>query len=306
MSRRAFSEDDFSESNTLQNVSANLKTIKRMMGWGTTEMSKQIGISDRHLDSLLRMTSNVTVLVLEKIAEGLGVPFQRLTGTRIVVRGNVAGDDFLNELQKEPWHISSEDFETPAARPVREAPSRKPKKDTKAAELPAVPPGMEGIFQRLVDVQERLTQDQSNLNSKVDKIADQVQGLASAIKGQSSSAAAATDETGVSGRGARGARQGKSSSKETGTKAGKGGRGAAARSSTGATVSSGRNTDSDGDLFDRGAPETPKRRGRPPKDEGAGRTTREAALKSRGHESVKKASPSKAAGTTKRPYNRKK
>jgi transcriptional regulator with XRE-family HTH domain len=305
MSRRAFSEDDFSESSTLQNVSANLQTIKRMMGWGTTEMSKQIGISDRHLDSLLRMTSNVTVLVLEKIAEGLGIPFQQLTGTRIVVSSLVSGADFLKELQREPWHISSEDIKVLAARMSREAPSRKLKKDAKAPDRPALPPGMEGIFQRLVDVQERLTKDQSRTDAKVDKLAEQMQDLASAVRGQASPTTA-KGQTAGSGRGAKGSRKGQTGSEEASSKAGKGGRGAAARPSAGAKVSSGRTSDPDGDLFDRGAPETPKRRGRPPKDKGAGRTTREAALKSRGHESVKKASPSKAAGTTKRPYNRKK
>ncbi len=305
MSRRAFSEDDFSESKTLQNVSANLQTIKRMMGWGTTEMSRQIGISDRHLDSLLRMTSNVTVLVLEKIAEGLGIPFQQLTGTRIVVRGHVSGSDFLQELQREPWHISSEDIEAPVARQSREAPSRKAKKDTKAPEEPALPPGMEGIFKRLIDVQERLTKDQSRTDAKVDKLAEQMQDLASAVRGQAPSAATAKSEAAGSGRGAKGSRKGRTGSEETSSKSGKGGRGAAARSSAGATVSGGRTADPEGDLFDRSAPEAPKRRGRRPAAEGASRT-REAALKSRGHESVKKASPTKEAGRTKRPYNRKK
>ncbi|QRM35066.1 hypothetical protein [Microvirga sp. VF16] len=306
MTRRSFSEDDFSESKTLQNVSANLQTIKKLMGWGTTEMSKQIGISDRHLDSLLRMTSNVTVLVLEKIAEGLGIPFQRLTGTRIIVRGHVSGANFLEELQQESWQISSEDIDAPVARSSREAPSRKAKKETKAPEEPALPPGMEGIFQRLIDVQERLTKDQSRTDAKVDKLAEQMQDLASAVRGQAPSAAAAKSKAAGSGRGAKGSRKGRTGSEETSSKSGKGGRGAAARSSAGATVSSGRTAGPDGDLFDRSAPEAPKRRGRPPKAEGASRTTREAALKSRGHESVKKASPSKEEGRKKRPYNRKK
>jgi transcriptional regulator with XRE-family HTH domain len=306
MSRRAFSEDDFSESSTLQNVSANLQTIKRMMGWGTTEMSKQIGISDRHLDSLLRMTSNVTVLVLEKIAEGLGIPFQRLTGTRIVVRGHVSGSDFLQELQKEPWQISSEDIESPVPRVSREAPSRKAKKDVKAPEEPALPPGMEGIFQRLIDVQERLTKDQSRTDAKVDKLAEQMQDLASAVRGQASSAATANSDAAGSGRGGKGSRKGRTASEDTSSKAGKGGRAAPAWSRAGAAGSSGRTVDPDGDLFDRSAPEAPARRGRRPAAEGASRTTREAALKSRGHESDKKAGPTKEDGRTKRPYNRKK
>ncbi|WP_162820504.1 hypothetical protein [Microvirga calopogonii] len=256
------------------------------------------------------MTSNVTVLVLEQIAAGLGIPFQRLTGTQIVVREHVFGSDFLAELQKEPWHISSEDFASASARPTREVASRKPKKEAKAPEAPAVPAGMEGIFQRLVDVQERLTKDQSRLDSKFDKLADQVQDLASAVRGKSSADASAADEATGSRRGAKGSRKGAAATKEAPAKTGKGRRGAAARSSTDESISKPsdgkRHSDPDGDLFDRAAPEAPKRRSRRSAEEGASRTTREAALKSRGHESVKKASPAKEPGRTKRPYDRKK
>jgi transcriptional regulator with XRE-family HTH domain len=298
MSRRAFSDDDFSESSTLQNVSANLQTIKRMMGWGTTEMSKQVGISDRHLDSLLRMTSNVTVLVLEKIAEGLGIPFQRLTGTRIVVKGHKAGADFLEELQQETWHISSKDFEAPIARSSREAPSRKVKKDTKAVGEPTLPPGMEGIFQRLVDVQERLTKDQSRTDVKINKLAEQVQELASAVRGKPTSSATRTAEASGSGRSGKRSGKATAASWEGSSRTSKGWR----SGSDGSSAGSG----SEGDLFDRIAPEAKSRHGRRPAVESTTQTRREAALKPRGHASVKKAKATKDPGVTKRLYNKKK
>lgn len=309
MSRKSFSDDDYSGSNTLQNVSANLVTIKRMMGWGTTEMARQVGISDRHLDSLLRMSSNVTVLVLEQIAAGLGIPFLRLVGTRIVVRGHVSGSDFLKELRKESWQISSDDEKPPRVLPTRDAAPRKTQKVAKATAASDAPTGMEAIFQRLVDVQERLTNDQSRIDFKVDKLADQVQDLASAVRGQAASGVSAAVGAPATGRGTRGARKSKALTEEVPANPGKGRRGAAARTSTGTSVSKAskgrRSSDPDGDLFDRGTPEAPKRRGRPPKAEAA-RTTHEAALKSQGSEGVNKVGAPNEPKRAIRPYNRKK
>jgi len=309
MSRRSFSEDDFSESTTLQNVSANLQTIKRMMGWGTTEMAKQVGISDRHLDSLLRMTSNVTVLVLEKIAEGLGVPVLRLAGTRIVVRGHVSGDDFLAELQKEPWHISSEDYDRPVARVLRKAASRNPRKAAPAAEEPEMPAGMESFIKRLVDVQERLGENQNRTSSKVDKLAEQVQNLASAVRGQTATAGSAAAETAKSGRGAKGSRKSGAAADAASDQTGKRTRGRTARSSASTpaskSVDGGKNRDTDGDLFNRSAPEPAKRRSSPrAAPENVSQPTRGAALKSHEQESAKTAKP-KNPMAGKRPYTRK-
>nr|WP_246812475.1 hypothetical protein [Microvirga sp.] len=95
MTRQSFSEDEFAENMTLQNVSANIETIKRMKGWSVMEMSKHIGISDRHLDSLLKMNSNVTVLVLEKIADARhvcegGIDIENARARLVQIRG---GDD---------------------------------------------------------------------------------------------------------------------------------------------------------------------------------------------------------------------
>ena len=302
MSRQSFSEDEFSESMTLQNVSANLETIKRMKGWSVTEMSKHIGISDRHLDSLLKMTSNVTVLVLEKIADGLGIPFLRLVGTRIVVKGHQAGADFLKELRKESWEISSEDAPAPPVRRIRAADARKSGKVERASEAPEAPAGLEGILQRIVDVQDRLAKDNSQTNAKVDRLSTQVENLVSAVKDGTRETAAASATRAK--RGPKGPRKTKTEVGSSTASTGKSGRGGAARSVAGATSSvngEGSSTnDAEGDLFDRSAPAPATRRGRPPNSESASVSGREAALKSRGTDSVKK---SKA---TKRAYNRKK
>jgi len=306
MSRQSFSEDDFSESMTLQNVSANLETIKRMMGWSVTEMSKHIGISDRHLDSLLKMTSNVTVLVLEKIADGLGIPFLRLVGTRIVVRGHQAGADFLKELRKESWEISSEDAPAPPVRRTRAADTRKSGKAEKASEAPEAPAGLEGILQRIVEVQDRLAKDNNQTNAKVDRLSTQVENLVSAVKAGIGEAGAASVT--AAKRGPKGPRKAKTEGESATGLAAKSGRSGAARSIAGATSSvtseASGTKDAKGDLFERSAPAPAKRRGRPPKTESA--SGREAALKSRGTDSVKKSKASEGAGAPKRAYNRKK
>jgi len=272
MSRKAFTDDEFSGSNTLRNVSANLQTIKRMMGWGTTEMSNKVGISDRHLDSLLRMTSNVTVLVLEKIADSLGIPFQRLTGTRIKVREHTAGANFLEELQKESWHISSEELnETSVVAPLqtrRDAPARKEAKDTKVKAIVSSKE-MDSLIGRIVEVQERLARDQSKLDSKVDELSDQVRNLASAVK-QGGVTAVAVSEEASSKREAKGTRKGRA--------------------------------EPDGDLFGRGAPESRKPRGRAVTKQDGSRKARS----SGGTESVEPEPGSKGPTPAKRPYNRKK
>lgn len=308
MSRQSFSEDDFSESMTLQNVSANLETIKRMKGWSVTEMSKHIGISDRHLDSLLKMTSNVTVLVLEKIADGLGIPFLRLVGTRIVVKGHQAGADFLKELRKESWEISSEDAPAPPVRRTKATDARKSGKTEKHDDATEAPSGLEGILQRIVEVQDRLAKDNSQTNAKVDKLSTQVENLVSAVKGGTGEAAAASG-TGAK-RGPKGPRRAKAEGESSTASTGKSGRGGAARSVAGATTSvaseASSTKDVDGDLFDRSAPAPAKRRGRPPNAERASASGREAALKSRGTDSVKKSKATKGAGAPKRAYNKKK
>ncbi|MBD2745744.1 hypothetical protein IC232_03445 [Microvirga sp. BT688] len=306
MSRQSFSEDDFSESMTLQNVSANLETIKRMKGWSVTEMSKHIGISDRHLDSLLKMTSNVTVLVLEKIADGLGIPFLRLVGTRIVVKGHQAGADFLRELRKETWEISSEDAPAPPVRPSKAVDTRKGAKVARASEAAEAPTGLEGILQRIVEVQDRLAQDNSQTNAKVDRLSTQVENLVSAVKGGSGEAASGAGAK----RGPKGPRKARTERDSATASTGKGGRGGAARSVAGATSSvtgeASSAKDAEGDLFDRSAPAPAKRRGRPPNAERTSESGREAALKSRGTESVKKSKAPKGAGAPKRAYNGKK
>jgi transcriptional regulator with XRE-family HTH domain len=308
MTRQSFSEDEFAESMTLQNVSANLETIKRMKGWSVMEMSKHIGISDRHLDSLLKMNSNVTVLVLEKIAEGLGIPVLRLMGTRIVIKGHQAGADFLKEIRGDKWSISSEDAPPPPVRVTR-AETRKAAKSAGVAEAPeaSAPAGLEGLLQRIVDVQDRLAKDNSRTNAKVDKLSSQLESLVSAVKGGPDEATASSG-TGAK-RGPKGPRKGKAEGDSGTASPRKSTRGGAARAVAGATRSTGdaqTGNDAADDLFDRSAPEPARRRGRPPNAEGANRSAREVALNSRGSASVKTSKATKGPGTPKRSYNRKK
>lgn len=308
MTRQSFSEDEFAESMTLQNVSANLETIKRMKGWSVMEMSKHIGISDRHLDSLLKMNSNVTVLVLEKIAEGLGISVLRLMGTRIVVNAHKAGADFLKEIRGDKWSITSEDAPPPPVRATR-AETRKAAKAAGVAEVPEAPAGLEGLLQRIVDVQDRLAKDNSQTNAKVDKLSSQLESLVSAVKSGPAEAAASSG-TGAK-RGPKGPRKAKAAGEGTTASSRKGGRGGAALTVTGATSSVSADAQSgagaDDDLFDRSAPSAPaKRRGRPPNAESAKRPAREAALKSRGNDSVKTSKGTRGPGAPKRAYNRKK
>jgi transcriptional regulator with XRE-family HTH domain len=307
MTRQSFSEDEFAESMTLQNVSANLETIKRMKGWSVMEMSKHIGISDRHLDSLLKMNSNVTVLVLEKIADGLGIPVLRLMGTRIVVRAHKAGSDFLEEIRGDKWAISSEDAPPPPVRATR-AQTRKAAKDAGVVQAPEAPAGLEGLLKRIVDVQDRLAQDNSQTNAKVDRLANQVESLVSAVKGGPGEAAPSSAPGAK--RGPKGPRKTKAEDEGSTTSRGKGGRGGAALTVAGATssVSSAAQSGAgaDDDMFDRSVPAPAKRRGRPPNAESAKRPAREAALKSRGSDSVKTSKGTKGPGAPKRAYNRKK
>jgi transcriptional regulator with XRE-family HTH domain len=106
MTRKSFGEDDFTQSVTLQNVGANLDLIRRLEHLSLAELGKRTGLSDRHLDSLIGMRSNVTVLVLEQIAERLGIPFLTFIGTRL--DANIPGgrSGFLDGLRDERALVS--------------------------------------------------------------------------------------------------------------------------------------------------------------------------------------------------------
>jgi transcriptional regulator with XRE-family HTH domain len=162
MTRKSFSEDDFTNSVTLQNVSANLDLIRRLERLSLAELGKRTGLSDRHLDSLIRMTSNVSVLVLEQIAESLGIPFLTFIGSRLdaTIPGGWTG--FLDRL-KEGKSSDAVDEDQPPSPTHFDAVSPQ--------QLPSgLTPDLSNLLQHLITMQERLAQDQAALTRQVENM----------------------------------------------------------------------------------------------------------------------------------------
>ncbi|KFG68851.1 helix-turn-helix domain-containing protein [Microvirga sp. BSC39] len=162
MTRKSFSEDDLTNSVTLQNVSANLDLIRRLERLSLAELGKRTGLSDRHLDSLIRMTSNVTVLVLEQIAERLNIPFLTFIGSRLdaTIPGGWTG--FLDRL-KEGKSSDAVDEDQPRSPTHFDAVSPQ--------QLPSgLTPDLSNLLQHLITMQERLAQDQSALTRQVENL----------------------------------------------------------------------------------------------------------------------------------------
>jgi transcriptional regulator with XRE-family HTH domain len=101
MSRKSFSQKDVERSAILKAVSANLELIRRLEDLSMAEFANMVGVSDRFLDELIRQKTNVSILVLEKIASRLGLPLMTLIGTRLEVRIPGAETGFLRSLQDE-------------------------------------------------------------------------------------------------------------------------------------------------------------------------------------------------------------
>lgn len=162
MTRKSFSEDDFTNSVTLQNVSANLDLIRRLERLSLAELGKRTGLSDRHLDSLIRGHSNVTVLVLEQIAESLGIPFLTFIGSRLdaTIPGGWTG--FLDRL-KVGKSSDAVDEDQPRSPTHFDAASQQ--------QLPSgLTPDLSNLLQHLITMQERLAQDQTALTRQVEHL----------------------------------------------------------------------------------------------------------------------------------------
>jgi transcriptional regulator with XRE-family HTH domain len=162
MTRKSFSEDDFTNSVTLQNVSANLDLIRRLERLSLAELGKRTGLSDRHLDSLIRGYSNVSVLVLEQIAESLGIPFLTFIGSRLdaTIPGGWTG--FLDRL-KEGKSSDAVDEDQPRSPTHFDAVSPQ--------QLPSgLTPDLSNLLQHLITMQERLAQDQAALTRQVENL----------------------------------------------------------------------------------------------------------------------------------------
>jgi transcriptional regulator with XRE-family HTH domain len=161
MTRKSFGEDDFTQSVTLQNVGANLDLIRRLEHLSLAELGKRTGLSDRHLDSLIRMRSNVTVLVLEQIAERLGIPFLTFIGTRL--DANIPGgrSGFLDGLRDEKTYAGAEEREQPPSPARLTAGSQQG--------LPSgLAPDLANLLQDLIAKQDLLAQEQTNLSRQLE------------------------------------------------------------------------------------------------------------------------------------------
>ncbi|MBM1175215.1 helix-turn-helix domain-containing protein [Microvirga arabica] len=162
MTRKSFSEDDFTNSVTLQNVSANLDLIRRLERLSLAELGKRTGLSDRHLDSLIRMTSNVTVLVLEQIAERLNIPFLTFIGSRLDATLPGGWTGFLDRL-KEGKSSDAVDEDQPPSPTHFDAVSPQ--------QLPSgLTPDLSNLLQHLITIQERQAQDQAALTRQVENL----------------------------------------------------------------------------------------------------------------------------------------
>jgi transcriptional regulator with XRE-family HTH domain len=165
MTRKSFGEDSFTQSVTLQNVSANLDLIRRLEHLSLAELGKRTGLSDRHLDSLIRMRSNVTVLVLEQIAERLGIPFLTFIGTRL--DANIPGgrSGFLDGLRDEKAYAGTDEREQPPS-PVRLAAGSQQSLPSSLA------PDLANLLQHLIAKQDLLAQEQTNLSRQLEKLSN--------------------------------------------------------------------------------------------------------------------------------------
>lgn len=167
MTRKSFFEDDFIQSVTLQNVSANLDLIRRLEHLSLAELGKRTGLSDRHLDSLIRMRSNVTVLVLEQLAERLGIPFLTFIGTRLDAGIPGGRSGFLDGLRDERA-LTNADRGEHAPSPFRLAAASQQR-------LPAdLAPDLANLLQDLIAKQDLLAQEQTNLSRQVDELSKAV------------------------------------------------------------------------------------------------------------------------------------
>jgi len=155
MTRKSFSEDDFTQSVTLQNVSSNLDLIRRLEHLSLVELGKRTGLSDRHLDSLIRMRSNVSVLALEQIAERLGIPFLTFIGTRLdaSIPGGRSGllDDLRDERKQSPSAVNIEAISE--------------------QQLPTgLTPDVTNLLRNLISMQEQLSREQASLTCQVENL----------------------------------------------------------------------------------------------------------------------------------------
>lgn len=176
MTRKSFGEDSFTQSVTLQNVSANLDLIRRLEHLSLAELGKRTGLSDRHLDSLIRMRSNVTVLVLEQIAESLGIPFLTFIGTRL--DANIPGgrSGFLDGLRDERA-LASPDEREQSPSPVRLA------ADSQQRLPSGLAPDLANLLQHLIAKQELLAQEQTNLSRQLERLSKHIgEGIAADAK----------------------------------------------------------------------------------------------------------------------------
>jgi transcriptional regulator with XRE-family HTH domain len=167
MTRKSFGEDSFTQSVTLQNVSANLDLIRRLEHLSLAELGKRTGLSDRHLDSLIRMRSNVTVLVLEQIAESLGIPFLTFIGTRL--DANIPGgrSGFLDGLRDENAFPSVDER--------RQSPSAVHLETATQQRLPSgLTPDLTNLLQQLIAKQDLMAQEQTNLSRRVEELSKMI------------------------------------------------------------------------------------------------------------------------------------
>lgn len=163
MTRKSFFEDDFVQSVTLQNVSANLDLIRRLEHLSLAELGKRTGLSDRHLDSLIRMRSNVTVLVLEQLAERLGIPFLTFIGTRLDASIPGGRSGFLDGLRDEKA-LTKADEKEHAPSPVRLTAASQ-------QQLPSgLSPDLASLLEHLIAKQDLLAQEQINLSRQLEKL----------------------------------------------------------------------------------------------------------------------------------------
>jgi transcriptional regulator with XRE-family HTH domain len=165
MTRKSFGEDDFTQSVTLQNVSANLDLIRRLEHLSLTELGKRTGLSDRHLDSLIRMRSNVTVLVLEQIAESLGIPFLTFIGTRLDASIPGGRSGFLDGLRDEKAYAGTDEKE--------QSPSPARLTAVSQQSLPSsLAPDLANLLQHLIAKQDLLSQEQTKLSRQLEKLSN--------------------------------------------------------------------------------------------------------------------------------------
>ncbi|SCY98748.1 helix-turn-helix domain-containing protein [Microvirga guangxiensis] len=184
MTRKSFGEDDFVHSATLQNVSANLDLVRRLEHLSLAELGKRTGLSDRHLDSLIRMRSNVTVLVLEKIADSLGIPFLTFIGTRLDTGIPGGSSGFLDRLRNEQASLE-ETTRDPSPFSSRSMSDRR-------QQIPSgLTPDLAHLLQHLISQQEQLAQSQINLALQVEELSKAINPRATE-RGSSSTHSART------------------------------------------------------------------------------------------------------------------